>query len=222
MKYWVKRNYYRWAYRKNNIEISKNVFLDRANQFEGCNVIGENSTIYSSKIGLATYISPNSMVKEVIIGRFCSIGKNLVTNLGLHPSGVFVSTHPSFFSTGKQSGFSFVDESIFEEHKYVDQEKKYVVEIGNDVWIGDNVTIMDGIKIGDGAIIGTGAIVTKDVLPYAIVTGIPATLKRFRFTGQQIEKLLLIKWWNWDFERIKTNSHLFNDIDLFVDAIDTE
>lgn len=219
MKFWIKRVYYRFVYQKKNIKINNKVFLDTANEFEGWNVLGQNTTVYGSKIGLATYISPNCLLIGVKVGRFCSIGKNLVTNLGLHPSGVFVSTHPSFFSTGRQSGFSFVEETIFEEHKYIDAENKLVAEIGNDVWIGDNVTIMDGIKIGDGAIVGAGAIVTRDVEPYAIVTGIPAKLKRYRFTEQQIERLLAIKWWNWDFEKIKANSHLFNDIDKFISSV---
>ena len=219
MKFWLKRIYYRLKYRSKNIIIDKNVFLNNDNKFEGYNFIGENSTIYGSEIGIATYISPNSILIWVKVGRFCSVGKNLATALGLHPSSVFVSTHPSFFSVGKQSGFTFAKETIFEEHKYVDPSKKFVVEIGNDVWIGDNVTIMDGIKIGDGAIIGTGAIVTRDVLPYAIVTGIPAKLNRYRFTEQQIEKLMNIKWWYWNFDKIKANSHLFNNIELFLASI---
>lgn len=45
------------------------------------------------------------------------------------------------------------------------------------MWIGANAIIMDGVHVSDGAIIATGAIVTKDVPPYAIVTGIPAVIK---------------------------------------------
>lgn len=77
--------------------------------------------------------------------------------------------------------------------------------IGNDVWIGTNVTIMPGIKIGDGAIIATNATVTKDVEPYAIVGGNPATLLRKRFPEQEIEKLLDLQWWNWEVEKITEN-----------------
>lgn len=52
------------------------------------------------------------------------------------------------------------------------------VVIGNDVWIGTHVVIMPGVCVGDGAVIGAGAIVTKDVLPFTIVAGVPArTLK---------------------------------------------
>lgn len=48
------------------------------------------------------------------------------------------------------------------------------VIIGDNVWCGANVTILKGVSIGNGAIIAAGAVVTKDVLPYTIVGGIPA------------------------------------------------
>ena len=78
-------------------------------------------------------------------------------------------------------------------------------EIGNDVWIGFNSTIMPGIKIGDGAIIATNSTVTKNVEPYSIVGGNPAKEIKKRFTKEQIEKLLEIKWWNWEIEKITEN-----------------
>lgn len=54
------------------------------------------------------------------------------------------------------------------------------VIIGNDVWIGMRSIIMPGVKIGDGAVIGAGAVVTKDVLDYAIVGGVPARIIKYR------------------------------------------
>jgi acetyltransferase-like isoleucine patch superfamily enzyme len=54
---------------------------------------------------------------------------------------------------------------------------------------------MSGIKIGNGAIVAAGSTVTKDVPPYAIVAGNPAKVVKYRFTEEQIEKLLSIAWW---------------------------
>lgn len=54
------------------------------------------------------------------------------------------------------------------------------VIIGNDVWIGMRSIIMPDVKIGDGAVIGAGAVVTKDVLDYAIVGGVPARIIKYR------------------------------------------
>jgi UDP-2-acetamido-3-amino-2,3-dideoxy-glucuronate N-acetyltransferase len=59
---------------------------------------------------------------------------------------------------------------------------------GNDDWtmvptlvkrrasIGSNATILAGITIGENALIGAGAVVTKDVAPYTIVAGVPASV----------------------------------------------
>lgn len=187
--------------------------------FEGKNVIGSNTSLMNSSVGLATYISGNCKLNKIKIGRFCSIGQNIVNDVGRHPSTVFVSTHPCFFSSNKQAGFTFSNKNIFEEHLYVDAEKKYYVEIGNDVWIGNNVTLFDGIKIGDGAIIANGAIVTKDVEPYSIVGGIPAKVIKMRFTEEQIIRLKNIKWWTKDFNWIKENYSVFSDIDNFIHFI---
>jgi acetyltransferase-like isoleucine patch superfamily enzyme len=55
---------------------------------------------------------------------------------------------------------------------------KYRIEktvIGDKVYLGANATILPGVKIGDGAIIGAGSVVTKNVKPYTVVAGVPAT-----------------------------------------------
>ena len=75
--------------------------------------------------------------------------------------------------------------------------------------IGGNVSILPGVTIGDGAIIAAGAVVTKDVEPYAIVGGVPARRIRYRFSREVIDRLLRIKWWEWEHEKIEDNLELF-------------
>lgn len=179
---------------------------------EGLNVILAKSEISGSRIGLGTYIGKNCILPKVMIGRFCSLANNIKVIRGSHPTNIFVSTHPAFFSPIRQAGFTFSEELLFEELKYVDREKNYFVEIGHDVWIGDGVMIMQGIKIGHGAVIGTGAIVTKDIEPYSVNVGVPSKCIKHRFTKEQIDWLLQIKWWNYPFEKIQEKSHLFNNI----------
>lgn len=77
--------------------------------------------------------------------------------------------------------------------------------------------ILSGVTIGDGAVIGCSAVVTSNVPPYAIVSGNPARLIRFRFTKEQIEDMLKINWWNWDIETIRKRVDLFyTDIHEFI------
>jgi len=215
MKDFLKRIFFRIKYYKLNVKIMPGVKMNFGNKFEGDNVIGNGTWLYSSSIGRATYIAGNSKINGTQIGRFCSIGENVRTCLGLHPSTGFVSTHPAFFSVKKQAGFTFVKKSIFEEHKYADNAKNFYAIIGNDVWIGNNVTIMDGITIGDGAIIAAGSIVTKNVEPYNIVAGIPARVIKKRFTDDQINFLQQEKWWNKDWMYLQKVSYLFKSIEDF-------
>ena len=92
------------------------------------------------------------------------------------------------------------------------------VIIGNDVWIADNVTIMSGVNIGDGAVIAKNSHVVKNVEPYSLVGGNPAKLIKYRFTKNQIEKLLQIKWWNWNDDKINNFVPLLcnPDINKFI------
>ena len=62
---------------------------------------------------------------------------------------------------------------------YSGHEKKRV-KIGNDVWIGGGCIIMPGVNIGSGAIIAGGSVVTKDVIEFTIVGGVPARLIKTR------------------------------------------
>src|SRR5215204_7171274 len=40
--------------------------------------------------------------------------------------------------------------------------------------IGANATVVCGVTLGEYAFVGAGAVVTRDVLPYALVAGVPA------------------------------------------------
>jgi len=190
--------------------------------FEGKNRIGERSLLANCDIGMGTYLGPYAELNGVSIGRFCSIGKRLHIVAGRHPTETFVSTHPAFFSQSKQAGFSFVSQNRFSEFNYADKIRKRHVVIGCDVWIGDDVSILDGVHIGHGAILAAGAVVTKDVLPYSIVAGIPATTIKKRFSDSQIEFLLRFKWWEQPWEWIAAKAELFDNIDRFIASLKME
>ena len=172
------------------------------------NTIHDNVHLNEVDLGDFTYITENTNISKVTIGKFCSIGSDCKIGLGKHPSKIFVSTHPIFFSTLNQVQISFSDKNYFKEFDEI--------TIGNDVWIGTDVLIVDGVNIGDGVIVAAGSVVTKDIPPYAIASGVPAKIIRFRFEILEIEKLLKLKWWDMDIKYLKNNFTKFHDIKDFL------
>ncbi|MDO5648290.1 chloramphenicol acetyltransferase [Paracoccus sp. (in: a-proteobacteria)] len=75
--------------------------------------------------------------------------------------------------------------------------------IGPDTWIGHGAIVKPDVTIGAGAIVAAGAVVTRDVAPYLIVAGVPAVPLRERFAPDIAERLLALKWWDWDHDRLR-------------------
>ena len=59
------------------------------------------------------------------------------------------------------------------QDKYFKSRGRSVI-IDDYVWLSTRSMILPGVTIGKGAVVAAGAVVTKDVLPYTIVGGIPA------------------------------------------------
>lgn len=210
VKWLVKSSRQKWRNRHKNISIGYMADITHT-VFGKYNKIAPNAYLLEVKLGDFTYISDNSRIVNTRIGNYCSIAPNVQCGgFGRHPSRTFVSTHPAFYSTLKQANMTYADKTYFNE--FDDP-----VEIGNDVWVGLNAIIMGGIKIGHGAIIAGGAIVTKDVPPYAIVGGNPAKIIRYRFSEEEIENLLYLRWWDKDPEWIRKNFRFFHNIEDYME-----
>lgn len=181
---------------------------------ENCIINSANSYIDGLELGDFSYIDTNASINGLKVGKFCCLAKNLHMAIGEHPTSKFVSIYPSFFSNTNVVTTPFVNKQKFKEFKYVNGD--YHFEIGNDVWIGSNVLLIEGHKIGDGAIVAAGSVVTKDIPPYEIWGGNPARFIKKRFTDEQIEILLKLKWWDWPIDKIKQNAESFEDIELFI------
>jgi acetyltransferase-like isoleucine patch superfamily enzyme len=144
---------------------------------------------------------------NVEIGNFTSIAEGVIFDGGFNHHTDFVSTFPF---NHKIPGL---------EHLPGHPKLKGDIKIGSDCWLCEDCAIMSGVTIGDGAVIGMKTVVTKDVAPYTVMLGSPMRVHRKRFTDDQIEKLLSIKWWNWDIEKIKANAELIQskNIDQFIE-----
>lgn len=136
---------------------------------EGRNLLAEDARLFSSYIGRTSYLGRAAVLSNAWIGKYTTIGLEVINIVGAHPAHQFVSIHPCFYSLMKQSGFTYAKEQRFDEYAYADKEHNYVNIIGNDVWIGQRAMIMQGVTIGDGAIVGAGDLVNRDVSSYAIV-----------------------------------------------------
>ncbi len=159
------------------------------------------------------------------IGRYCSINNTArVCNnhsldcISTHPIldvyGVFLNTEYSEIQRMVRMYGKHHDNASFDNSEIRDNK---MINIGNDVWIGANVVILPGVTIGDGAVLAAGAVVTKNVEPYAIVGGVPATVIRYRFNEEDRNILMKIKWWNWSEEEIEKNIEFFYQSDVFLD-----
>ena len=50
------------------------------------------------------------------------------------------------------------------------------ITVCNKVWIGFEATVLKGVTVGEGAVIAARSVVTKDVPPWTVVAGNPATI----------------------------------------------
>lgn len=215
LKRYLKVKWLQWKWIRKNVKIDSSCNVSLDSWFEGFNRIGEKSTFHGS-MGYGSYIGQNCEISATI-GRYCCIANRVNTVSGTHPTSGFVSIHPAFYSTQKQSGFTYVSQSCFNETLKNPVDGKTAVYIGNDVWIGCDVTLLGGISIGDGAIIAAGALVNKDVPPYTIVGGVPAKPIRKRFTEEQIAFLQDLRWWDKDAKWLRERIDLFKSIDAFLE-----
>ena len=176
----------------------------------GRNYIGKDAFIKNCNMGYGSYVQSGCDITDADIGCYTSIGSDVKTVIGSHPTEKKVTLHPAFYSKAEVPGFSYVEGTFATEHS------ARRTQIGSDVWIGNDVLIMGGVKIGDGAVVGAGAIVTKDLPPYSVNAGVPAKTMRYRFTEEQIEKLLADRWWEKDEAWIKANASRFTDVEEFL------
>lgn len=173
--------------------------------------LGGPAYVAGSSLGDYSYIEVGCRVSMTDIGRFCSIGPYSAIGLAEHPDD-YVSTHPYFYRSLPHIGYDLVRK---DQHQDLIRTK-----LGHDVWIGHGAIVKGGVNIGHGAIVGAGAVVTQDVLPYAVVAGVPARLLRYRFEPRIVDALLESRWWDRDLDWLRKHVNEMRDIEAFMRALE--
>jgi len=154
----------------------KGVFIQSPDILEGGEFISlENDVNIGSQCWLLAYkqdnIEPNLYIaKGTTIGRFAhivalrkvSIEKNVLIS-----DKVYISDNIHSY------------EDIAKPIKNQPIKFKAEVIIGENSWIGENVSII-GASIGKHCIVGSNSVVTKDIMDFSVVVGVPARyIKRY-------------------------------------------
>jgi UDP-2-acetamido-3-amino-2,3-dideoxy-glucuronate N-acetyltransferase len=118
------------------------------------------------------------------IGSHCILGQNVfIDNNVTIGNGVKVQNNVSIYNGViiEQDVFigpSVVFTNVINPRSFIERKHEFKKTIiGKGATIGANATILCGITIGEYAFIGAGAVVTKNIKPYSLVYGTPATQK---------------------------------------------
>lgn len=132
-----------------------------------------------TKIWHFSHVMPSSY-----IGRNCVLGQNVfVGNKVRLGDQVKVQNNVSLYEgviceNEVFLGPSMVFTNVINPRSAVERKDEFkVTYVKRGATIGANATIICGVKIGEYAMIGAGAVVTKNVAPFALITGNPGRQK---------------------------------------------
>jgi phosphonate metabolism protein (transferase hexapeptide repeat family) len=188
---------------------------------EGCKIVnstfgaycevGAGSIVVNCTFEDYAYCDRLADIANTTVGRFSNIAA--MTRIG-------PTDHP--YQNAAQHHFlyrsSYYWDDAQDDPEFFSARAARRTTLGADCWIGHGAIIKPETTIGIGAIVASGAVVTKDVSPFMIVAGCPATPIRARFSDMVIERILALAWWDWshhalraalmDFRRMKAEAFL--------------
>ncbi len=164
--------------------------------FEPWTEVGEGARILNSTFEAYSYCDRFADIANTTVGRFSNIAA--MTRVG-------PTDHP--FTHAAQHHFlyrsSYYWDDAEDDPAFFAARAARRTTLGPDCWIGHGAIIKPELTIGAGAIVASGAVVTKDVPPFMIVAGCPATPLRPRFDPRTIDRLMALDWWDWDHARLR-------------------
>lgn len=174
--------------------------------------IGAGSRVLDSHFDDYSYCDRQSDIANTTIGKFANIAA--MTRIGPtdHPMAN-ASLHHFLYRSADYWDDAEPDAAFFA------RRRARRTAIGHDTWIGHGAIVKPEVTIGHGAVVASGAVVTRDVAPYMIVAGVPATPLRARFPEAVAERLIALAWWDWSHERLRAALEDFRSLpaEAFLD-----
>jgi hypothetical protein len=178
--------------------------------------VSEGARIVNATFGAYAYCDRFADISNTTVGRFSNIAA--MTRIG-------PTDHP--FTHAAQHHFlyrsSYYWDDVADDAAFFAARAARRTALGADCWIGHGAIIKPEVTVGVGAIVAAGAVVTKDVDPFIIVAGCPATPLRARFDARTIDRLLALAWWDWDHNRLRQALMDFRSLkaEAFLDRYET-
>lgn len=121
------------------------------------------------------------LVSGCRVGARCSIGQNVVVMpTAVIGDGCRIQNNVSVYDGVTLEDDVFIGPSavftnVVNPRAFISRKSEYrKTRVREGATIGANATIVCGVEIGDFALVGAGAVVTRDVLPFEEVVGVPA------------------------------------------------
>lgn len=173
---------------------------------EGCKVVnatfgaycevGAHSIVVNSTFEDYAYCDRMADIANTTVGKFANIAA--MTRIG-------PTDHP--FAHAAQHHFlyrsSYYWDDAADDDAFFAARAARRTRLGADCWIGHGAIIKPETTVGVGAIVAMGAVVTRDVAPFMIVAGCPASPIRARFSDAVIGRLMALAWWDWDHSALR-------------------
>jgi acetyltransferase-like isoleucine patch superfamily enzyme len=142
-------------------------------------IVGENS-----RIGARTRIWAFVNVCDgAVVGDDCNLCDHVfVENGAFVGNRVTVKTHVSLWTGIALEDDVFIGPGVVFTNDHRPRSRKPLAEFARTIVrrgasIGGGVVVCPGLSIGEYALVGAGSVVTKNVPPYALVTGNPARVR---------------------------------------------
>jgi UDP-2-acetamido-3-amino-2,3-dideoxy-glucuronate N-acetyltransferase len=151
--------------------MAANYFVHESSYVDDGAEIGEGSKIWHF----------SHVMAGARIGRRCNFGQNvLVSPRVVIGDNVKVQNNVSIYEgvvleDDVFCGPSMVFTNVVNPRSHVIRKHEYrTTRVRKGATLGANCTVVCGHDVGEYAFVGAGAVVTRDVKPYALVTGVPA------------------------------------------------